>query len=191
RLRAYVKPTTFPTVGLTDLPGLHADGDWTHRPTERLTIDTFGGFDRFRFSREHDTTATANVDLHYALTRRVTVNSGGAMSFVRAANADFRTISLPAGLAYDTPRFGAAASYRLIDNSAASRRGDALRVSFRAGTPALQANMWGERQRQAPTLSLIFGAEPGLELALLRLGISVRSPEDLARVLRDDAVLVN
>src|SRR5207253_9024281 len=104
RLRAYFKPTNFPTVGLTDLPGLHADGDWTHRPTERLTIDTFGGFDRFRFSREHDTTATANVDLHYALTRRVTVNSGGAMSFVRAANADFRTISLPAGLAYDTPR---------------------------------------------------------------------------------------
>jgi cell division septation protein DedD len=191
RLRAYFKPSNFPTVGLTDLPGLHADGDWTHRATERLTIDAFGGFDRFQFSREHDTTATANVDLRYALTRRVTVNGGGAMSLVHAANADFRTVSLPVGLAYDTPRFGAAASYRLIDNSAASRRGDALRVSFRAGTPALQANVWGERQRQAPTLSLIFGAEPGLELALLRLGISVRSPEDLARVLRDDAVLVN
>jgi cell division septation protein DedD len=189
--RMYFKPSDFPTVGLTDLPGLHAEGDWTHRATDRLTIDTFGGYDRFRLASEHDTTATANVDVRYALTPRVTLSSGGAATFVRAANADFRTISLPLGFGYDTPRFGAAVSYRLIDNSAASRRGDALRLSFRAGTPSLQANVWGERQRQAPTLSLIFGAAPGLELALLRLGISVRSPEDLARVLRDDAVLVN
>src|ERR1019366_2082505 len=38
---------------------------------------------------------------------------------------------------------------------------------------------------------LIFREEPGLELALLRLGISVTSPEDLARVLQDNAVLIN
>ena len=191
RFRSYFKPTNFPTVGLTDLPGLHGDGDWTHHATPRLTLDAFGGFDRFRFATEHDTTGTANVNLSYALTPHVTVSSGAGISVVRAAGADLRTISVPAGIAYDTPRFGAAVSYRVLDNSAASRRGDALRVSFRAGTPGLQANVWGERQRQAPTLSLIFGAEPGLELALLRLGISVRSPEDLARVLRDDAVLVN
>lgn len=190
-LRSYFKPENFPTVGLTDLPGLHAEGDWTHHASERLTIDSFGGFDRFSFSRVRNTTATANVDLRYALTPRWTVDGGGAFALVRTPDADFRTISLPLGLAFDTPRFGAAASYRLIDNSAASRRGDALRLTFRAGTPSLQANLWGERQRQAPTLSLIFNSTPGLELALLRLGISVRSPEDLARVLRDDAVLVN
>jgi DedD protein len=189
--RAFFKPSNFPTLGLSDLAGLHADGDWTHRATTRFTIDSFGGYDRFRLANAHDTTANATVDLRYALTPHVTIDGGAAITSVTAANADFRTLSLPVGLAYDTPRFGSSVSYRTIENSAASRRGDALRLSLRAGTPSLQANLWAERQRQAPTLSLIFNSTPGLELALLRLGISVRSPEDLARVLRDDAVLVN
>ncbi|MCU1349393.1 MAG: hypothetical protein JWO56_2423, partial [Acidobacteria bacterium] len=171
--RAVFKPSNFPTVGLSDLPGLHADGDWTHRATEKLTVDAFGGYDRFRLAHEHDTTASANVDLRYALTPHVTLNGGAGATSVRAANANFRTVSLPVGVAYDTPRFGSSVSYRLIDNSAASRRGDALRFSLRAGTPSFQASLWGERQRQAPTLSLIFNAAPGLQLALLRLGISV------------------
>ena len=83
------------------------------------------------------------------------------------------------------------ASYRLLDHSAASRRGDALRLNAHAGRGRFTASAWAERQRQAPTLELIFSAEPGLELALLRLGISVRSPEDVARALRDNAALID
>jgi cell division septation protein DedD len=51
--------------------------------------------------------------------------------------------------------------------------------------------VWGDRQRQAPTLELIFRDAPGLDLALLRLGISVRNPEDVARALRDNAALID
>jgi hypothetical protein len=51
--------------------------------------------------------------------------------------------------------------------------------------------VWAERQRNAPTLDLIFSAEPGLELALLRLGIAVRTPADVARALRDNAALID
>jgi cell division protein FtsN len=190
--RAVFKPDDFPTLGLADLRGTHVSADWTRRATGRLTLDTFGTFDRFRIGTARQSSGSLNLDGRYALSRYVALTGGVDTTDIRVSNsAGIRTISVPLGVLFDTAKFSAAATYRTIENSAASRRGDALRLSFRAGGQMFQMSAWGERQRQAPTLSLIFRDEPGLELTLLRLGISVRTPEDIARVLRDNAVLVN
>lgn len=185
------KSNDFPTLGLSDVPGTHAELDWSRRATERLSITTAGSFDRFRFAAVHQTIGAARVGLRYAITQRFVVSSGADMSEVRSSLVYLRTIGVPLSVSYDAPAFGLAASYRLLENSSASRHGDALRFSAHAGNGRLTANVWGERQRQAPTLDLIFSAEPGLELALLRLGISARTPEDVARALRDNAALID
>jgi hypothetical protein len=118
--------------------------------------------------------------------------TGADTSIVRSGtSASIRTTGIPAGLSYDARQFGAAASYRLLENSQSSRRGDSLRLSGHASNGGLTVNAWVERQRRAPSLDLIFHDAPGLELALLRLGITVRTPEDLSRVLRDNAALIN
>jgi cell division septation protein DedD len=190
--RFVFKPDDFPTLGLADLRGTHATTEWTHRASERLTFDSYGTYDRFRIGTLRQTSAALNADFRYALWRYVALTSGVDATDLRVtATEAIRTISFPLGVLFDAPHFGAAATYRMIDNSAASRRGDALRLSLRASTHNVNVTAWGERQRVAPTLSLIFRDEPGLELALLRLGISVHTPEDVARALRDNAVLVN
>jgi cell division septation protein DedD len=190
-LRVVYKPDDFPTLGLIDLRGLHGSGDWTSRATDRLTLTSFASYDRFTIGRAANRTAVADFELRYAIARYLSVLTGIQASEFRGPTVSLRSISFPVGLSFDTPRFGTSVTYRLIKNSGTNRRGDALRVTLRAGGPIFQGSLWAERQRQAPTLDLVFREEPGLELALLQLGISVRSPEDLARVLRDNAALLN
>jgi cell division septation protein DedD len=191
RARASYKPADFPTLALSDVPGTHAEGDWSHRATRKLQLDSYGSYDQLTTTSLRQTIGIANIAARYQLSRSFSALTGVSTTFVREPSESFRTIGIPVGLTFDTPHFGAASSYRLLDTSNSSRRGDVLRFSVRAGTGLFRVNAWAERQRQAPTLDLIFREEPGLELALLRLGISVRSPEDLARVLQDNAALIN
>jgi cell division septation protein DedD len=192
RGRLFYKPNDFPTLGLSDLPGVHGEFDWSRRATKRLSVDSYATYDRTKIAAFDQTVGVANVALRYAVTPHVSVLTGADASVVRSGtNASIRTIGLPLGVSYDAQRFGAAASYRLLDNSQTSRRGDTLRLSGRAGSGGFTVNAWVERQRRAPSLDLIFRDTPGLELALLRLGITVRTPEDLSRVLRDNAALIN
>jgi hypothetical protein len=192
RGRLFYKPNDFPTLGLSDLPGVHGEIDWSRRATRRLSVDSYATFDRTKIAAFDQTVGIANVALRYAVTPRVSVLTGADSSVVRSGtNASIRTIGIPAGVSYDAQRFGGAALYRLLDNSQSSRRGDSLRLSGRAGSGGFTVNAWVERQRRAPSLDLIFHDTPGLELALLRLDITVRTPEDLSRVLRDNAALIN
>jgi hypothetical protein len=186
-----IKPADFPNLGLADVPGNHVELDWTRRATNRLSITSYGTYDRFDLAALRQTIGVANLGISYAATPRLTLLSGAEASTVRTSTRSIRTIGLPLGVAYDMPAFGLAASYRLLDHSEASRRGDTLRLSAHGGSGLFTANVWAERQRNAPTLDLIFSAEPGLELALLRLGISVRTPEEVARALRDNAALID
>jgi hypothetical protein len=185
------KANDFPTLGLSDVPGTHADLEWSRRATDRLSVNSTGSFDQFNFAGLHETFGAATTGMRYSLTRRLSVTGGADISEIRTPLTSIRTIGLPVSASYEATRFGMAASYRLLDNSSASRRGDSLRLSGHAGSGRLTASVWAERQRQAPTLDLIFSSEPGLELALLRLGIAAHSPEDVARALRDNAALID
>lgn len=193
QFRAFLslKPKDFPTLGLADIRGEHAELDWNRRVTDRLSLSTRGTFDRFEVAALPQTIGAAGIGLRYALTPRLAILGGADLSEVRTPATFIRTTGVPLGVTYEAPAFGLAASYRLLDHSAASRRGDSLRLSGHMGRGRFSASAWAERQRRAPTLDLIFSAEPGLELALLRLGISVRTPEDVGRALRDNAALID
>ena len=191
RARAWYKPEDFPTLGLGDLPGTHADVDWTRRITPRLTIDSLATFDQLELSSIDQTLGSTRLSVRYAATKHLTLTGGADATLFESGTSSFRTVAVPAGIAFDTASFGASIGYRLIDTTGAARRGDALRVTARAGGPLVRASVWGERQRQAPTLDIIFGEAPGLELALLKLGINVHSAQDLARVVRDNPALIN
>lgn len=185
------KPDDFPTLGLAEIPGTHAELDATRRATSRLSIATHGTYDRLALAAQSQSFAAGGVGLQYALTPRVSLLGGADASAVSTPAKSIRTVGLPLGASYEAPAFGLGVSYRLLSNSETSRRGDSLRLNAHARRGKFTASAWGERQRQAPTLDLIFGAEPGLELALIRLGISVHDPEDVARALRDNAALID
>lgn len=185
------KPEAYPTLGLSDIPGAHGELTWTRRATSRFTAETFATYDDYRLQSLHQTLSNGLLTLRYAATSHMTLTSGAAITDLRTPSNSIRTIALPAGIAYDRTSFGASLSGRILDNDNASRRGDVVRLAARASHRGFTTNLWVERQRQAPTLDLIFREEPGLELALARLGISVHTPDEVAAVLRDNAALVN
>jgi hypothetical protein len=185
------KPYDFPTLGLADARGGHAEVDASHRATNRLSLTGRGTYDRFELTSGTQSIAGGGGSVTYAVTRRVSLVAGVDVSSVRTPGTSIRTIGVPLSAVYEGRGLGLAASYRLLDHSAAARRGDALHLSAHAETGRFGANVWADRQRNAPTLDLIFRAQPGLELALLRLGITVRNPEDVARALRDNAALID
>lgn len=188
---ATFKPAAYPTLGLSDIPGTHGQFEWTRRATTRLTAETFATYDAYQLQSQRQTISNGAFLLRYAAAPRVTLTTGAAVTDLRTPARSVRTISIPAGIAYDTKSFGASLSARILDNDNASRRGDVIHLGARANHRGFNTSLWLERQRQAPTLDLIFSQEPGLALALARLGISVRSPEDVSRVLRDNAALFN
>jgi SPOR domain/Pilus formation protein N terminal region len=188
---ATFKPDNYPTLGLSEIPGGHGEFSWTRRVTARLIADTFASYDDYHLQSLQQTFSNGSVTLRYAATPRVTLTTGAAFSDLRTTARSIRTISIPAGISYDRPAFGASLSARILDNDNTSHRGDVIRIGARTTSGGFTTNLWVERQRQAPTLDLIFREEPGLALALARLGISVHTPEEIARVLRDNAALVN
>jgi hypothetical protein len=193
QIRASVshKSENFPTVGLADATGTHVEIDAGYRSTDRLSLTSRGTYDRLHLAALPQTIGAAGAGFRYLLTTRLSLLGGVDATTVRSLTTSIRTIGLPLGAAYDAPAFGLAASWRLLDDSTTSRRGDALRLSTRGSRGRLNASAWVERQRNAPTLELIFRDAPGLDLALLRLGIAVRNPEDVARALRDNAALID
>jgi cell division protein FtsN len=190
RSRFSYKPDDFPTLGLADLPGTRGDFDWSHRFNDRLSLESYATYDRLT-AQFRQTTSSANALARYAINDSLSIFAGADTMSYRTPTISGRTTGLPVGFNFDRDDYGFSGTYRIFENSDASRRGDTIRLSGRLSNGPFRFSAWGERQRQAPTLSLIFREEPGLELALLRLGISVQSPDDLARVLRDDAVLIN
>ncbi|MGZ8867151.1 MAG: SPOR domain-containing protein, partial [Thermoanaerobaculia bacterium] len=186
-----IKPDGFPTLGLSDMRGERLELDWSNRATDRLSVTAYGTYDHFNLAGSPQTIGTSRIGLSYELTKRLSFITGADASAVRTPATSIDTVGLPLGLTWEAAGYGLAASYRLLEHSGTARRGDTLRLSAHAGRGRFSANAWAERQRQAPTLDIIFSAQPGLELALLRLGISVRNPEDVARALRDNAALID
>jgi hypothetical protein len=191
RASLFFKPENFPTLGLQDAPGAHVELDATRRATGRLSLTARGSYDRLKIAALPQAIGAAGVGFGYAATRRLSFAGGVDISTVSSPGRSLRTIGFPLSVLFEAPGFGGAASYRVLEHSAASRHGDALRLSAHVSRGRFTAAVWGDRQRHAPTLELIFRDAPGLDLALLRLGIIVRDPEDVARALRDNAALID
>jgi hypothetical protein len=99
-----------------------------------------------------------------------------------------RTMTVPAGLRAELGRFGVTALYRYTtadDNDG----GHGGRLGVRASFGRFHTSAFADYQRNAPTLAAIFSSRPDLALALEELGISASSPADIARALREHAVL--
>jgi len=99
------------------------------------------------------------------------------------------TLTVPAGLAFETGRVGLSALYRYQTNSATNRGGPGGRVTAHAGG-RLRLSAYADYQRDAPTLSLLLHDYPEVARALAEQGLVARTPEDIARLLDASALLI-
>src|SRR4051794_27234186 len=81
-------------------------------------------------------------------------------------------------------KYGSAPTYFTLARGASD-----WTISLRTTWQKLYAGLFGDYQRDAATVDLVFREDPALAQAFAALGLEVQSPEDLARVLRDNPAL--
>lgn len=178
------RPDGFAVAGSATPRGFFGDASWTH---------DYGRGSTWSASSSATDTAglrviSAGTDVDHRLTSHVALLGGAAWSHIGAQFGDARTISVPAGVRFDFARGGFGVLYRHV-RSETNDGGHGLRLSARASRGRFYASAYGDHQRNAPTLDVIFSERPDLALALAELGIVATSPADIARALREHAVL--
>jgi hypothetical protein len=182
RVRANLRyrPDGFAVAGNAAPHGFFGDASWTHDSGRGSSVTVSGSATDTAGAR----VLSAGADVDHRLTQHVILTGGATW----AAFDDARTIAIPLGARLDFPRGGLGAVYR-YSRSETNEGGPGLRVFARAARGRFSASAYADHQRNAPTLGVIFAERPDLALALTELGIVASSPADVARALREHAIL--
>jgi hypothetical protein len=192
RLDVRYQPENFSTAGSSSLRGFFSDGWWGTRLTPRLSSDvTFSANDYLLPNfRQRNTSGRASI--RWAWTPALATTIGAEYSALQRPQAGaITTASIPVGIFFDIPRFGASLTYRRAKNSETNRGGNGFRANVRVSAHHAFAAAYFERQTEAPTLGVIFRERPDIAFALEDLGMTVSTPDELARLLREHPEILN
>lgn len=177
------RPADFAAVGPGEVRGFFGDASWNRQWAGGSTASV--SLSATDFARIDEKVFSAAAQFDTRVSPRFTATSGASWALL----AGSRSISVPAGIRFDSQRFSAGLRYRWSRHSATSRGSHGVRLSARATVGAVQVSGYADRSADSPTLSVIFREQPDLALALEELGLSIDSPEDVARALREHASL--
>jgi len=130
--------------------------------------------------------------LNYKLNQNFSVNGGGSFATFQSTvplGTRISTVNLPAGIDYSTRHFGTGFEYQRTINLEGGGGGNDYAVNARGSAGNFQFSGFYRHDVQVPTLANIFSNIPGLQDALDRLGIVATTPEQLADLLRNTALL--
>jgi carboxypeptidase family protein len=188
------EPKRFASLGLNNLHGFYSDIDWNGYLTPRLT-STIG------FTANHYTLPTldlknivTNVNFQFQPARGWSVTSGtnyGSSEARIPAAPKIVTVGIPAGVNFHSRHFQGGFLYQISRNSGAILHSDEFRADLETAWSGFRLSTFADRQTQAPTISLVASGIPGLQQAVNDLAISATTPQQVANVLSDTAVLAN
>jgi hypothetical protein len=195
QLRADIRyePRRFAGAGPSDLHGFYSDASWNGRFGSRVSAMAEASANHYMLPRFEQRSITSNAEVRFRATRSLSILGGinyGDFRAIVPAGVSTRSFLIPAGVSLDFAHGGLTALARLGDSSASSAT-HGFRFSGRISGGGFYASAYVDRQSDAPTLQLIFRERPDLALALEQLGLSAESPQDIARLLRDNAALIN
>jgi hypothetical protein len=183
RLDVRYRPRDFAVVGPGETRGLVADTSWSHFWRRGSTASVaFAATDLVDVKQR---VLSASADLDHRLSRHWSLLGGASWG----SFGDTESLVVPLGARADFTRGGITAIYRYAQ-SGTNDGGHGFRLAARASAGRWSMSAFADRQENAPTLDLVFREQPELALALRELGISVTSPADVARALRENAALI-
>lgn len=184
-LDARYRPNGFAVVAPGQPRGLFLDGSWS-MTAGRANYDAAVSASDFDLPGLDQRTISATTNARLRISDFVSLLGGASYGSFNTT----RSLTVPAGIQYETPRFGVTALYRWSENSSTNRGGGGFRLAARASAGRVFATAYVDHQKQAPTLALIFREQPDLALALAQLGITATTPADIARALRENSALI-
>jgi hypothetical protein len=190
-LQARHQPSGFAGIGVGRSHGTFLDAAWSSRLLPRLLLNLNGSFARNELPLFQQRIESSTAELRYALSGEWSFLGGATVGHFATGGASASSVTVPAGVSYEGAHAGAAALYRYQRNSANNRGGSGGRLTVRGSWSQLQASAIADYQRDAATVDLVFRDEPDLARLFAELGLAARTPDDLARILRDNPILAD
>jgi hypothetical protein len=192
-LQGATRSADFAALNVARSAGSYLDGAWSEQFGERTTADLTLSASRLELVGHRPEVGTGRLELrnqttdHWSLTAGVG-GSGYRDRDVETAPQRRGTVSL--GTAYDANGLGIATIYRYQETSGTSHGGHGGRLTLHGARGTWKANLFIDAQQQAPTLNLIFQERPDLARAFAERGFVASSPEEVVRLLRDNAAIL-
>jgi Carboxypeptidase regulatory-like domain len=171
--------------------GTFADANASRKFNERWYGSLNVNASNFNLPALKQDTFTTSAIANYKLNRSFTLTSGTDFSRFKAiqpAGPTLTTVNLPAGVDFSQRHFGAGFQYQRTINFDGSGGND-YSANLRASAGQFHGSAFFRHDVQVPTVSAIFSQIPGLQDALLRAGITASTPDQIAELLRNTALL--
>ncbi|HEY1527409.1 MAG TPA: carboxypeptidase regulatory-like domain-containing protein [Candidatus Angelobacter sp.] len=182
----------FASLAINNQHGTFADLNASRKLTDRLYASLDLNQSNYNLPTLSQKTFTASGLLNFKLNRNFSVNGGAAYATFQSqipVGPRITTVNLPTGVDYSTRHFGTGFQYQRTVNIEGGGGGNDYAVNARASAGPFQMNAFFRHDVQVPTLAAIFSQIPGLQDALDRAGIVASTPEQLADLLRNTALL--
>jgi len=187
-----IQSRDFASLAVNNQHGTFADLNASRKINERLYASLDVNQSSFNLPTLSQSSFTSSGMLNYKLDRHFSVNGGGSFATFQSQiplGSRISTMNLPVGVDYSTRHFGTGLQYARTINIDGGGGGNDYAVNVRGSAGNFQLTGYFRHDVQVPTLAAIFSQIPGLQDALDRAGIVATSPEQLADLLRNTALL--
>lgn len=185
------RPSGYPSLGAVSPYGSSFDGQYGTRLTQRLTFHLATSGARQELPVSKQTTAASSAELRAALGRHWAVTVASNVSLFDNGVDRLTSVTVPVGAGWETSRRGLTGLFRYQQNTARNNGGLGGRVRAHASVGRITVGGFVDYQRDAATVGLVFRESPELARLFAELGLQTRTPEDLARLLREQGDLVS
>lgn len=186
-----IVPQQFASLAVNNLHGTFADltasRDFSPKFFATFNLDQAD----FNLPALKQNSFVSGSTLNYKLTSRFTVMTGWSYSSFESltpAAAAISSLNLPVGFDYATRHLGGGFEYQRTDNFDGTGGND-YALNLRGSAGRFLVSAFYRHDVQVPTLAAVFAQFPGLEDLLTRAGIVVTTPEELAQLLSNSALL--
>ncbi|HEV2964383.1 MAG TPA: carboxypeptidase regulatory-like domain-containing protein [Candidatus Angelobacter sp.] len=186
-----IMPQRFASLAINNQHGTFGDLNFSRDLTNRLFASSSINSSDFNLINLRQNTFTGNALLGFKLNRHFTVTSGSTYSRFQSrvpVGPLIQTLNVPAGIDFSSRHFGTGFQYqRTITFDGAG--GNDYAVNVRGSAHQFMLSGFFRHDVQAPTVTTIFSQLPGLQDLLDRAGIVANTPDELAQLLRNSALL--
>ena len=187
-----IQSRDFASLAVNNQHGTFADLNASRKLSERLYLSLDLNQFSYNLPILEQSNFTGSSLLNFRINRNFSLNSGGSYATFRSqvpAGQRITTVNLPVGMDYSSRHFGTGFQYQRTVNLEGGGGGNDFAVNGRVSGGRFQLSGLYRHSVQVPTLAAIFSQIPGLQDALDRAGIVATSPDQLADLLRNPAVL--
>jgi hypothetical protein len=185
-----VRPQGFATLNSGTSAGSHVDAGWSEALGDRTTAGVSLSASRLNVAGSNPATASVRADVHHQVSEPWSLTAAIVSGGYRSMLSTLTRSTFTAGTSYQGGLLGITAQYRYQDTSASARGGHGGRLSIHGRGRKWQSHFYVDAQQQATTLDLVLQDRSDLARAIAELNITARDPEDVIRMLRDNAALL-